>query len=766
LDADAPGFKTPPKWISQQLVAILKGVDLADPVEKITSFGRWWFDPASSQIVLSEVAAQLLLTPGNSFLRIDDVLMRLVSEDALMLASLIGQKSVSSEASSEVRVIDEKNGMRWLRLNSLPATPGHPSIRAGVVCDITAIKHATMRERLSFESTQCLIGTNTVADALTKIIRLVCESLGWEWGAYWALEPDDSGNETLGCKYFWHRPDHPIVSFTTESLSVRMSEGRGLIGRVWSSGQPSWVDDVATDTNFVRRQSAMECGLHSAYAFPVAYSSADGRRHSPGVLEFYSTVARQREALLPSISESIGALIAQTVQRIESDDSFRRLAQIDDLTGLANRKHFYQMLGAACANTVENEAFAVLYIDLDHFKPINDAYGHEVGNHVLQEFSRRIEALAPPGSRVGRLGGDEFAMLISAGEAMSNLQQIADQVLEAARTPFPYRDHTLTVSASVGISVFPDNGENAPELLRNADAAMYKSKQSGKNRAYFFSAAVKQPIVAQQTALLAQLLMKTELHGATARGELFLEYQPVFDLGTDRMVSVEALVRWRRQSGEILPPDAFIPIAEQSGLIAQIGRWVLMQACGDLSRLHAAGFVDLAMSVNMAAAEFIGPNLPHDLLSVVAAAGVAPSRLCLELTETMIMDYPEKVIPIMHALRERGFTISLDDFGIGYSSLSRLKQLPITTVKIDRSFVHGLPHDQGNSQIIQTILDLGRRMKFHVIAEGIETDAQLVFLRQFGCRLGQGFALAPPMSLATLKKIYNGLQTRANYAGA
>jgi diguanylate cyclase (GGDEF)-like protein len=755
LDRDLTVFRTYPKGTSQQLAAILNGVDMSDPVEQIAHFGRWWFDPAASQVALSDLSAELLqVTP---FLRMDDLLVRLVSEDALMLSALVNQKSVPSDFTCEVRVLDEKNGLRWLRIVSLPATPGHSGIRAGVLCDITAGKHSAMRERLSFESTQCLIGTNTVADAVTKTIRLVCESLGWEWGAYWALGNDEDGVERLGCKYFWHGPDNPMTAFTTESCSLRMSPGKGLIGRVWNTGQASWVDDVVTDSCYLRRDSAMECGLHSAYAFPVAYS-ADGRRHSPGVLEFYSTAARQRDALLPSVSAAIGALIAQTVQRIEHDDAFRKLAQSDDLTGLANRKHFYQMLGSACATAAKGEHFSVLYIDLDHFKPINDAYGHEVGNHVLQEFSRRLKVLAPAGSEIGRLGGDEFAMLLGPETSLLDVSAVAEKILDAAGT-FPYRDNALRVSASVGISLFPENGNNAPELLRNADAAMYKSKQSGRNAFCFFSPAVKQPIAAAQTALLAQLLLKTELYGATVRGELFLEYQPVFDLASDQMVSVEALVRWRRANGEVLGPDRFIPIAEQSGLIALIGRWVIKQACRDLAHLRENGFPRLSMSVNMAAAEFVGPNLPHELFSVVTEAGVTPSQICLELTETMIMDYPEKVIPVMHALRERGFTISLDDFGVGYSSLSRLKNLPISSVKIDRSFVHGLPHDQGNSQIVQTILDLGRRMKFNVIAEGIETDSQLGFLRQFGCTLGQGFALAQPLPLAELKRRFCVLQS-------
>jgi diguanylate cyclase (GGDEF)-like protein len=751
MDHERASFRPHPKGTSSQLAAVLDRAELDDPAEKIASFGRWWFDSASGRIALSDMAAELFLSASNPYPRADDLLVRLASADALILNSMLMQKGApDGQLSCEVRVLDETSGLRWLKVVKLPAACNEQGIQTGIVCDITPARHSAMRETLSFESTQCLIGTNTVADALTKIIRLVCEHLGWEWGAYWAIEHDESGAPTdLHCKYFWHKDSSSLMPFTSESCSLRMAPGQGLIGRVWSSGEPSWVDDVATDATYLRREGAMECGLHSAYAFPVAYA-ADGLRHSPGVLEFYSAVARQRDALLPSVSAVIGALIAQTVQRIEHNEAVRKLAEIDDLTGLANRKHFYQLLGAGCGGAGQGQSFAVMYIDLDHFKPINDAYGHEVGNLVLQEFSARLESITPAGCRVGRLGGDEFAMLLGPSMSRPQIEAIAQQVLQTARMPFSFRDHPLRVSASIGISLFPEHGSSAPELLRNADAAMYKSKQGGRNAICFFVPEAAPPVAAGKAALLDQLLLKSELHGAAARNELLLEYQPVFDLVNDQLISVEALVRWRRPGGEMALPEDFIPVAEQFGLIGQIGRWVMQQACSDLAYLHRNGFAELNMRVNMAAAEFAGASLPQDLVALAAAHNIQPSHLCLELTETMIMDYPEKVIPVMHDLRERGFAISLDDFGVGYSSLSRLKSLPISSLKIDRSFVHGLPHDRGDSEIVQTILDLGRRMKFQVIAEGVETDSQLVFLRQFGCSLAQGFLLARPLPLAEL----------------
>ena len=254
----------------------------------------------------------------------------------------------------------------------------------------------------------------------------------------------------------------------------------------------------------------------------------------------------------------------------------------------------------------------------------------------------------------------------------------------------------------------------------------------------------------QQSSLVQQLTMETELHHALLRDEFFLVYQPVFDSFREQMVAVEALIRWRRPDGEIVPPDVFIPIAEQSRLIVQIGRWVVERACRDLALLHAAGFDRLQLNVNMAATEFVNTSLPEELMAVVGACGIASHHLCLELTEGTVMKQAEQVIPIMGVLRQLGFKISLDDFGMGHSSLSRLKKLPITSLKIDRSFVSGLPQDRGDAAIVRTILDLGRHMKLQVVAEGVETDAQLSFLRQFGCSLIQGYILGRPVPFDTL----------------
>jgi diguanylate cyclase (GGDEF)-like protein len=722
----------------------------ADDAEQVASFGRWWLDIPTGQWVLSMGAASLLEVDVGLHATFASGFSQVVTDDVGMLVSQLSTEATTA-IHCEFRIIHEFTGLRWLRLISVPKSSSKQDMLTGILVDITASKHAAMREHFSFESTRFLVGAHSLGDAITKVIQLVCDNLGWEWGAYWSLEQEQMGANKLSCQYYWDSTsDDKLAPFTQDSRALRIPTGAGLVGTVWSTARPNWVEDMVNDQSFLRRKSALACGLKSGYAFPVSYVTADGRRHSPGVMEFFSCLSRQKEAQLPNLSATIGGLIAQTVQRMEQQAHIRQLAQIDDLTGLTNRNHFHQLLDAACLKaTASNTVFGVLFIDLDRFKPINDAFGHEAGNVVLREFAQRLRALTMDGGEVGRLGGDEFAILMTPKGAITQLKVLAERVLQAANKPFMFGERELSVSASIGISVFAEHGWTSAELMRNADAAMYRSKQNGRNALSFF-ADDSSDNLAHQSSLVQQLTMETELHRALVNNEFFLLYQPVFDGSGARMVAIEALIRWRRANGDIVMPDIFIPIAEQSRLIMQIGRWVVQQACNDLAWLHEQGFVDLQVNINMAVPEFISPSLPEELMAIIKNSGLASSHLCLELTEGLVMKQPEKVIPVMKALRQLGFKISLDDFGMGHSSLSRLKELPISSLKIDRSFVKGLPHDRGDCAIVRTILDLGRHMKLKVIAEGVETDKQLGFLRQFGCTLIQGFILSKPKPLSEL----------------
>ncbi|MEO6277022.1 GGDEF domain-containing protein [Roseateles sp.] len=725
---------------------------------RAAGFGQWWHDPLTGHSLLSPVASEFLEMPGQALDSADSLYAcfgHVVEDDLPELIRLwTGEQAVQP---LDIRVIGLARGMRWLRVTPLPPDPARPGWRHGLLQDVTDLTQAAVRERLGYALTEYLVGTHTLEDAITNVIQLICRNLGWEWGAYWSMEEDgEISGEAKGqlrCRHFWHPPDRDLEKFSTVSAALDMAPGEGLVGRVWATGQAEWVEDMSTDARFLRRGSAQMCGLWSGYVFPVTYASDNGERHRPGVLEFYSSLARQPDAQLPKVSATIGALIAQTAQRLATEAVIHRLAQVDEMTELDNRAHFYAQLNQHCAQSEQDGVrFALMFIDLDRFKPINDAFGHEAGNAVLQEFARRLQALAPPPARVGRLGGDEFAVLVPDSSDEQALAVLVDAVLAAASRPFVYDGAALNMSASVGVSRFPENGLTGPELLRSADAAMYRVKQNGRNGSNVFSNSSPDTLALQRARLAERLAIEAELREALLTGQLRLAYQPIVDIASGALHGVEALIRWRKPGGEVVPPDVFIPIAEQSDLIIDIGRWVLGQALRDLASLQggALALAPLKVHVNMAASEFTSSALPETLRAMSAELAVPPSQVVLELTESMLMRQPGQVKHVMHQLREIGFEISLDDFGMGHSSLAMLKSLPISSLKIDRSFVRDLASGERDRAIAKTILDLGQHLQLEVIAEGIESEAQLAVLSECGCRFGQGYLLGRPLPLAEL----------------
>lgn len=720
-------------------------------VEHAAGFGRWWYHSASGAFALSDAAARILQVESGMHASLDEGLMAVVQDDLADVAGSIA-RSPSTDREQEFRVVSAAEGVRWVRLQEVPELRTADGVRSGIVRDVSALKMAAMREGLGFAMTQYLVGAQTPEETRQHVIALICQHLGWDWGAYWAVQDSrgTEGGHLLRCESVWQASAHDTAEFTAESCALPLRPGQGLVGMVWCTGAPAWVEDVANNLAYAQRTEQRACGLRSGYAFPVTYVDADGQRHMPGVLEFYSVLERQPDAQLPRISQTIGAMLAQMSQRLEHQAQVLRLAQVDDLTGLFNRSHFHACLARACeAGACSSENLGLVYIDLDRFKPINDAYGHEAGNAVLREFARRLLACLPAGAVAARLGGDEFALLVPA-DALGQVANLLEQVLQAASAPFQFEGHELTVSASVGLASFPEDGDTVAALLQSADAAMYRVKNSGRNAFHISTAAGAGAMVQQQTALVQRLALESDLHHALAGEGLYLVYQPIVDAASEGVQALEALIRWRRSDGSLVSPETFIPIAEQSHLIVKIGRWVLARACRDLAQLRAAGWEQLRMHINMAASEFTSDQLPQALQDHMEAWQLPPEALCLELTEGMLMQRPDQVIPVMRALRRLGVGISLDDFGMGHSSLALLRTLPISSLKIDRSFVRELATQRNDYAIVKTIIDLGQLMGLEVIAEGIETVQQRELLVRAGCVHMQGYLFDRPLTLDAL----------------
>ena len=434
--------------------------------------------------------------------------------------------------------------------------------------------------------------------------------------------------------------------------------------------------------------------------------------------------------------------ITDITPRKEAEERIHHLAYHDMLTGLPNRSLLMRLVDQALLSLRRNALQgAVLFIDLNRFKPINDTLGHTVGDALLQQVALRFRTVLRNEDVVARLGGDEFAVALFGIDQHYQAGFVAQKILATLEQPFLLDGHQLRISASMGISIFPQDATDSETLLRLADIAMYRAKKddgADEGCYAFYSEEMNQRV-------LNRLLIENDLRRALGNDELLLHYQPKINLANNRIIGAEALVRWRHPERGLIPPGDFIPVAEETRLVTQVGEWVLEAACKQASAWLCAGLNPIRIAVNVSAREFT-QALPGRVLAALERHALTPEWLELEITESMLMHSAEHVISIMANITAFGVPLSLDDFGTGYSSLSYLKRFPIETLKIDRSFTMGIPHDTSDCAIASTIISIAKQLQHKVIAEGVENRGQLDFLRQAGCDEVQGYLFSAPIS--------------------
>jgi len=422
-----------------------------------------------------------------------------------------------------------------------------------------------------------------------------------------------------------------------------------------------------------------------------------------------------------------------------SEHELAHLAHHDPLTDLPNRLLFTDRAEQALTSAqIHKRGCALLLLDLDHFKIINDSFGHTVGDQLLKSAGERLQGLFGPGVTLARLGGDEFAVLAESCPQLVQAAALAQRILDAMKEPFVFEGHQLFISVSIGISLFPSDALSAEQLLRNADSALFKAKSAGREGYALYTEELTAH--AQHRVEIA-----SELRRALDQQELRVYYQPVHDLQNSRLIGVEALVRWQHPERGLVPPGEFIPIAERTGLIADIDGWVMDQACRQMCQWLADGAPLTFLAVNVSSRLFARRELYEQVAKVLRDTGLDPAFLELEVTESAVMDDPEVALEQMHRLRELGLRLAIDDFGTGYSSLLRLKRLPVQKLKIDQGFVAGLPWDENDAAIVRVVIALAQSMGMHVQAEGIEQVEQARFLLDQQCDMGQGYWFGRPM---------------------
>ncbi|HJY76726.1 MAG TPA: EAL domain-containing protein [Burkholderiales bacterium] len=439
--------------------------------------------------------------------------------------------------------------------------------------------------------------------------------------------------------------------------------------------------------------------------------------------------------------DAVAAVLSAGLKRLASEERLAYLAQFDSLTGLPNRgllaDRFAQMIEQARRRGL---ILSALFVDLDDFKSVNDTLGHAAGDELLKEAARRLSDAVRQGDTVARISGDEFALVLADLSRQEDAALVAQKIVECLAAPFQIGGHEVLVTASVGIASYPADGHDAESLLGAADAAMYRAKQSGRNTYQFFTSEINQ-------RTRARALLGADLRRALEREEFSLAYQPKFDLATMRPCGGEALLRWNHPERGQVSPAQFVHVLEESGLIVRVGEWLLARACEDLLAINAASARPVPIAVNLSARQFRQHDLAARIRALIAEAGVPPELIELEITESHLMHDPAHAIHAMRTLRDEGVRIAIDDFGTGYSSLAYLTRFPVAALKIDRSFVAGIGREASDAAIVRTIIEMARSLGSTVIAEGVETQAQVGFLRRFGCHQAQGYFFAPPMAI-------------------
>jgi diguanylate cyclase (GGDEF)-like protein/PAS domain S-box-containing protein len=487
------------------------------------------------------------------------------------------------------------------------------------------------------------------------------------------------------------------------------------------------------EVRYERRQRGQDGRMHD---FEVNYVPHFGRDHE--VIGYF-------------------VMINDATERKRDEQMLYFLANHDQLTSLPNRNLLLEHLNMALAQAARSgERVAALFIDLDRFKNVNDTLGHHVGDALLQQVAQRFRSCLRVSDLVARLGGDEYTVMVRPVDDVQEVAALAQKLLGVLGTAFIVDSHELFVTGSIGISIYPDDACDAPALLKNADIAMYRAKAQGKNTYQFFSSEAT-------AATFEHLMLETSLRRALERSEFVLHFQPIVDLASGRRTGMETLIRWQHPELGMVSPAKFIPLAEETGLIVPIGQWVLEHACRQTKALQEQGFPDLHVSVNLSPRQFRQRDLVQSIAQTLQRVGLRPGCLELEVTESSVMDNADSSIGTLHQLKSMGVRLSIDDFGTGYSSLSYLKRFPIDALKVDQSFVRDITSDPGDAAIARAVIALGHSLRLTIVAEGVETQEQLEFLRKHECHQVQGYLLGRPMPAsllpAALREQYTPAQT-------
>ncbi|MDB5764441.1 MAG: hypothetical protein JWQ21_3436 [Herminiimonas sp.] len=557
-------------------------------------------------------------------------------------------------------------------------------------------------------------------DALCSVLVLNDEGTQFAWGAGTSL-PEI-------CRH--------------EILAESIGPDAGFCGTAAHRKEPVIVSDIAADSRWPQyRESALSHGLQACFSWPIL-----GRLGQVlGAFVIYHRRPGPPTGLELRLVQLVIDLAGLAIESRKSEERIRHLAHYDELTGLPNRVMFSQVLSHALAQASrDSHRVGILFMDLDRFKNINDTLGHEAGDRVLQEAARRLRHAVREVDTVARLGGDEFVVLVENFKEPSALISVAKKLIDQLAAPMTIERRDFHQTVSIGISTYPDDGEDIQTLIKHADIAMYRAKEGGRNNHRFYSAQMS-------AGSLERMVLESDLRHAIEHDEFVLHYQPKLNIATGEITGIEALLRWRHPEKGLLSPFKFISLAEETGQIVPIGQWVLQSACRQARAWQRMGLPPTRIAVNLSTRQFAHGDLLSDITAALQRSGLVPGMLELEITESMVMNNAGHAIRLLNELKAIGVHISMDDFGTGFSSLANLKRFPLNCVKVDRSFIRDIPQDSNDAAITHAVIAMAHALNLKVVAEGVETADQLAFLREHGCDEIQGYYFSRPLSAEAIE---------------
>jgi diguanylate cyclase (GGDEF)-like protein/PAS domain S-box-containing protein len=702
--------------------------------QRMARLGSWEISGQSRHMVWSDELYRMLGVERGSLVALDDFLAAVHPGDRQKVRDMLRLSSdPGSVLELEHRLRLHDGTERWALTKAKLGEPlGEGGVWRGTTMDITDRKRAESTLQTEHQVTRILAAGGDDDSVLPALLKVLGTRLNMVCAVQWLAE----GAHALRCERVWctdkvDRSErvHMLLQASGSQLARAALQKRELVlAALQSNRQPLYAGGVGGE----------RVALHSAVAFPIVAANS-----VLGVIELFSEAPARIDGSAADLLCSIGAQLGQHHQRTLAEDALKFVAAHDALTGLPNRLEFQELLEAALRRARrERGPLAVVFIDLDRFKLLNDSVGHGAGDRFLQECARRIKDALRQSDTVARIGGDEFVVMLEGMGRPQDITAVVQKLLDRLKEPFLAEGREFAASASIGISLYPADGIDAASLIKHADMAMYRAKQQARGSYRFFAASMNEEME-------RRFGVEADLRRALARDELVVYYQPRVSARTGRITGAEALLRWRHPQRGIVAPGEFIPLAEETGLIVPIGEWVLKAACARARQWKEEGF-DLRVSVNLSARQFAEKTLVEEVARALRSSGLAPEALELEVTETVVMQNPAQAGQTLEELKGLRVGLSLDDFGIGYSSLSYLKMFPFDALKIDRAFVAGIPADREDVAIAEAVIYLAHALDMRAVAEGVETEEQAQWLSKFGCEELQGDLLAKAMASEAL----------------